>query len=48
MNILKSLAVKNVEEATRAIPVIDFAPAFSRRARAGSRRSPVRCERASE
>ncbi len=28
MNILKSLAVKNVEEATRAIPVIDFAPAF--------------------
>jgi isopenicillin N synthase-like dioxygenase len=29
MNILKSLAVKNVEEATRDIPVIDFAPAFS-------------------
>src|SRR5262249_46473128 len=28
MNILKSLAVKNVEEATRAIPIIDFAPAF--------------------
>ena len=27
MNILKSLAVKNVEEATRDIPVIDFAPA---------------------
>ena len=29
MNILKSLAVKNVEEATRDIPVIDFAPAFA-------------------
>lgn len=29
MNILKSLAVKNVEEATRDIPVIDFSPAFS-------------------
>ncbi|HEY7252583.1 MAG TPA: 2-oxoglutarate and iron-dependent oxygenase domain-containing protein [Methylomirabilota bacterium] len=28
MNILKSLAVKNVEEATREIPVIDFSPAF--------------------
>jgi isopenicillin N synthase-like dioxygenase len=28
MNILKSLAVKDVEEATRAIPVIDFSPAF--------------------
>ena len=28
MNILKSLAVKNVEEATRDIPVIDFDPAF--------------------
>jgi isopenicillin N synthase-like dioxygenase len=29
MNILKSLAVKDVEEATRAIPVIDFSPAFA-------------------
>ena len=29
MNILKSLAVKNVEEATRDIPVIDFSPAFA-------------------
>ncbi|HYB69179.1 MAG TPA: 2-oxoglutarate and iron-dependent oxygenase domain-containing protein [Candidatus Bathyarchaeia archaeon] len=28
MNILKALAVKDVEEATRAIPVIDFSPAF--------------------
>src|SRR5215470_7829181 len=28
MNILKSMAVKDVEEATRAIPVIDFGPAF--------------------
>jgi isopenicillin N synthase-like dioxygenase len=28
MNILKSLAVKNVEEATREIPVIDFEPAL--------------------
>jgi len=28
MNVLKSMAVKNVEEATRAIPVIDFGPAF--------------------
>jgi isopenicillin N synthase-like dioxygenase len=28
MNILKSLAVKDVEEATRAIPVIDFSPAL--------------------
>jgi isopenicillin N synthase-like dioxygenase len=27
MNILKSMAVKNVEEATQAIPVIDFEPA---------------------
>jgi len=30
MNILKVMAVKDVEEATRAIPVIDFAPAFRR------------------
>ena len=29
MNILKSLAVKNVEEATRDIPVIDFSAAFA-------------------
>jgi isopenicillin N synthase-like dioxygenase len=29
MNILKSLAVKDVEEATRAIPIIDFSPAFA-------------------
>jgi len=28
MNIFKSMAVKSVEEATRTIPVIDFAPAF--------------------
>ena len=28
MNILRSMAVKDVEEATKAIPVIDFAPAF--------------------
>jgi len=28
MNILKSMAVKDVEEATRAIPVIDCGPAF--------------------
>ena len=28
MNILKSLAVRNVEEATREIPVIDFSPVF--------------------
>jgi isopenicillin N synthase-like dioxygenase len=28
MNILKSLAVKDVAEATRAIPIIDFSPAF--------------------
>jgi isopenicillin N synthase-like dioxygenase len=28
MNILKSLAVKDIEEATRAIPIIDFSPAF--------------------
>ena len=29
MNILKALAVKNVEEATRDIPVIDFGPALA-------------------
>ena len=28
MNILKSLAVKDVAEATRAIPIIDFSRAF--------------------
>jgi len=28
VNILKALAVKDIEEATRAIPVIDFSPAF--------------------
>lgn len=28
MNIFKSLAVKDVDEATRAIPVIDVGPAF--------------------
>jgi len=28
MNIFKAMAVKSVEEATRAIPVIDFGPAF--------------------
>jgi len=28
MNILKALAVKDIEEATRAIPVVDFGPAF--------------------
>src|SRR5688572_18329342 len=28
MNIFKTLAVKDLEAATRAIPVIDFAPAF--------------------
>ena len=28
MNLFKSLAVKDLEAATRAIPVIDFAPAF--------------------
>ncbi len=28
MNILESLAVKDVAEATRAIPIIDFSPAF--------------------
>lgn len=28
MNIFKTMAVRSVEEATRAIPVIDFAPAF--------------------
>jgi len=28
MNILKSLAVKDIDEATRAIPIIDFSPAF--------------------
>jgi hypothetical protein len=28
MNIFKSMAVKDLEEATRAIPVIDFGPAF--------------------
>jgi isopenicillin N synthase-like dioxygenase len=28
MNIFKAMAVRSVEEATRAIPVIDFAPAF--------------------
>ena len=28
MNIFKAMAVKDLEEATRAIPVIDFAPAF--------------------
>src|SRR5262249_34278543 len=28
MNILKALAVKDIGEATRAIPVIDFGPAF--------------------
>src|SRR5712692_189304 len=28
MNIFKAKAVKDLEEATRAIPVIDFAPAF--------------------
>src|ERR1044072_8049823 len=28
MNILKILAVKDVAEATRAIPIIDFSPAF--------------------
>jgi isopenicillin N synthase-like dioxygenase len=29
MNIFKAMAVKSVEEATRAIPVIDFGPAFA-------------------
>ncbi len=29
MNIFKTMAVKSLEEATRAIPVIDFGPAFS-------------------
>ena len=29
MNILKCLAVRNVEEATREIPIIDFSPAFA-------------------
>jgi isopenicillin N synthase-like dioxygenase len=28
MNIFKAMAVKSFEEATRAIPVIDFGPAF--------------------
>ena len=28
MNIFKASAVRSVEEATRAIPVIDFGPAF--------------------
>jgi isopenicillin N synthase-like dioxygenase len=28
MNILKAMAVKDIDEATRAIPVIDFEPAF--------------------
>src|SRR5688572_14891506 len=28
MNIFKAMAVRSVEEATRAIPVIDFGPAF--------------------
>ncbi len=28
MNIFKTMTVKDVEEATRAIPVIDFGPAF--------------------
>ena len=28
MNIFKAMAVRSAEEATRAIPVIDFAPAF--------------------
>ena len=28
MNIFKSMAVKDLEEVTRAIPVIDFGPAF--------------------
>ena len=49
MNIFKSLAVKDLEEATRAIPVIDFAPAFRRRprrARGGRRaRSGARARR---
>ena len=30
MNIFKAMAVRSVEEATRAIPVIDFGPAFRR------------------
>ena len=29
MNIFKAAAVRSLEEATRAIPVIDFAPAFA-------------------
>src|SRR3954465_11125537 len=33
MNIFKAMAVRSLEEATRAIPVIDFGPAF--RAEAG-------------
>jgi isopenicillin N synthase-like dioxygenase len=32
MNIFKAMAVKSVEEATRAIPVIDFGPAFQGKA----------------
>ena len=28
MNVFRAMAVKDVDEATRAIPVIDFAPAF--------------------
>ena len=32
MNIFKAMAVRSVEEATRAIPVIDFGPAFRREA----------------
>src|SRR5262245_21336161 len=31
MNIFKAMAVKSIDEATAAIPVIDFAPAFSRK-----------------
>src|SRR2546430_15864831 len=30
MNIFKAMAVRSVEEATQAIPVIDFGPAFRR------------------
>src|SRR5262245_45628195 len=40
MNILKSMAVKDVDEATRAIPVIDFGPAF--RGEAGGLESVAR------
>jgi hypothetical protein len=42
MSIFKTQAVKDLDEAAKAIPVIDFGPAFRGEPAAG-RLSPARC-----